>query len=58
MEMKRNIKNDYKYRYLVLINNPDYENLRDDPRFQKIVKQAKQRYEELVRKYGDLQKGR
>ena len=58
LEMKRNIKNDYKYRYLVLINNPDYENLRDDPRFQKIVKQAKQRYEELVRKYGDLQKGR
>jgi len=40
--------------YLDLINNPFYENLRDDPRFHKIVKKEKQKYEVLVKKYHDL----
>jgi len=42
------------YGYLYLINNPLYDNLRDDPRFQKIVADAKEIYEERLRKYGDL----
>jgi tetratricopeptide (TPR) repeat protein len=42
------------FKYLYLINNPHYDNLRDDPRFQKIVLDAKKIYEERLRKYGDL----
>ncbi len=42
------------YNYLYLINNPHYDNLRDDPRFQKIVANAKEIYEERLEKYGDL----
>jgi serine/threonine protein kinase/Tfp pilus assembly protein PilF len=40
--------------YLDLIHNPFFDNLRDDPRFQKIVKKEKQKYEELIKKYQDL----
>jgi tetratricopeptide (TPR) repeat protein len=42
------------YSYLALINNPLYESLRDDPRFQEIVKKQKEVYEERIKKYGDL----
>jgi len=41
-------------KYLFLINQPFYDNLRDDPRFQKIVADAKEIYEERLRKYGDM----
>jgi len=41
-------------RYLRLKNNPLYDNLRDDPRFAKVLKKAKKLYEDLLRKYGDL----
>lgn len=47
-------KNDYDFHYFILINNPFFDNLRDEPRFKEIVEKAKQVYEERVRKYGDL----
>jgi serine/threonine protein kinase/Tfp pilus assembly protein PilF len=47
-------KDDYDFHYNVLINNPFFDNLRDEPRFNEIVEKAKQVYEERVRKYGDL----
>jgi serine/threonine protein kinase/Tfp pilus assembly protein PilF len=52
--LNENIKESKKPKYLDLINNPFYDNLRDDPRFQKIVKKEKQKFEELVKKYQDL----
>jgi len=45
---------DYLYSYPVLINNPFYDHLRGDPRFQEIVRIEKKRYEEKLEKYGDL----
>jgi len=47
-------KNKFYHEYLFFINNPHYDNLRDDPRFQKIVADAKEIYEERLKKYGDL----
>jgi len=47
-------KDKYLYTYLYLINNPHYNNLRDDPRFQEIVKKAKALYDAGLIKYGDL----
>jgi tetratricopeptide (TPR) repeat protein len=44
----------YYYTYLILINNPCYEILRDDYRFQEILKAEKIKYEEKLRKYRDL----
>jgi serine/threonine protein kinase/Tfp pilus assembly protein PilF len=45
---------DYLYAYPFLINNRDFDGLRDDPRFQDIVAQEKALYEAKIRKYGDL----
>ncbi len=45
---------DYLYAYPILINIPFYDNLRDDPRFQEIVRKEKNKYEEKLEKYGDL----
>ena len=47
-------RNEDAYEYLYLRNNPHYDNLRDDPRFQKIVENSKKIYEERLKKYGDL----
>ncbi len=47
-------KKEDDYTYLYLINTPHYANLREDPRFQKIVADAKKIYEERLKKYGDL----
>jgi TolB-like protein/Tfp pilus assembly protein PilF len=44
----------YFYSYPYLISTPCYDSLRDDPRFQEIVGQEKVKYEEKLRKYGDL----
>ena len=41
--------------YLSLKSLAIYDSLRDDPRFIEILKKEKQRYEELVQKYGELQ---
>jgi tetratricopeptide (TPR) repeat protein len=44
----------FQYTYLPLMNNHFYDNLRDDPRFQKILKAQKKRYEDRLKKFGDL----
>lgn len=44
----------YLYSYPFLINNHFYDNLGDDPRFQEILKKEKKKYEEKMRKYGNL----
>jgi serine/threonine protein kinase/tetratricopeptide (TPR) repeat protein len=44
----------FKYQYYSLINNPFYDNLRDDPRFEEIVQKTKTRHEERLKTYGDL----
>jgi non-specific serine/threonine protein kinase len=47
-------KNSLRYNYLYLLHSPYYDNLRNDPRFQKIMEKAKTLYEERLKKYGDL----
>jgi len=42
------------YTYLALENLPLYDPLRQNPRFQKILADAKEIYEKRLRKYGDL----
>jgi len=44
----------YLYSYPSLINNPCYDNLRDDPRFKEIVKREKNKYKEKLKKYDRL----
>ena len=46
--------NIYLYPYPYLMNNPFYDNLRDDSRFQKIVKEEKKKYDKNQKKYGKL----
>jgi hypothetical protein len=53
--MKKSIDGGSFYPYLDLMNNPFYKNLRDDPRFKKIVAESREKYEEFSRKYGNLQ---
>jgi serine/threonine protein kinase/Flp pilus assembly protein TadD len=51
------MKKDYEHHdcsYLSLLNSPFYDNLRDDTRFQEILKKAKQKYEERLKKFADL----
>jgi len=45
---------DYFYPYPMLKSNPFLENLRSDPRFQDIVNKEKNKFEEKMKKYGDL----
>ncbi len=40
--------------YLYLINNPFYDSLRGDPRFEEIEKKEKKIYDEYLKKYGDI----
>jgi tetratricopeptide (TPR) repeat protein len=47
----REIK-EYYYTYLVLINNPFYESLEDDPRFKELVESEKKKYDERLKQYG------
>jgi tetratricopeptide (TPR) repeat protein len=44
----------YLYTYLKLINNPFFDGLRGDPRFQEILKSQKKKYEEMSSKYSGL----
>ncbi len=41
--------------YKHLLNNPLFDNLREDSRFKKIVRREKKLYEEDLKKYGDLE---
>ncbi|MFC2166043.1 protein kinase [Acidobacteriota bacterium] len=38
--------------YYELLNNPYYDNLRDDPRFQKLLEREKMMYNQALEKYG------
>jgi tetratricopeptide (TPR) repeat protein len=42
------------YSYPVLMNNPCYDSLRGDPRFQEILRMEGEKYKNLLAKYGDL----
>jgi len=46
--------NIYLYSYPFLENNPCYDNLQDDSRFQDIIKEEKMKYQEKRFKYGKL----
>lgn len=51
------IKKEYEhlqYTYLPLMNNHFYDSLRDDPRFQEILRVQKKKYEDRLKKFGDL----
>jgi hypothetical protein len=39
---------------LYLLNYPLFADLRDDPRFMALVEKEKKKYEENLRRYGDL----
>jgi len=52
-EIRKSVPSPYIF-YLDLLNNPFYDNLRDDLRFEKIIKKEKKLYEEYLKKYGDL----
>jgi len=54
IEKGSKILNVYLYPYPFLMNNPCYDNLRDDSRFQEILKDEKRKYEEKQKKYGKL----
>ena len=45
---------EYRYTYLVLINNPFYESLHDDPRFKEIVDREKKKYDERLKRHGQF----
>ena len=44
----------FLHSYLVLRSDHYLDNLRDDPRFKEIVKKQKKKYEEYLKRYGDL----
>jgi serine/threonine protein kinase/Tfp pilus assembly protein PilF len=51
------MKKDYEHHdcsYISLLNSPFYDSLRDDTRFHEILKKAKQKYEERLKKFADL----
>jgi TolB-like protein/Tfp pilus assembly protein PilF len=52
-EIKKGFEH-FQYSYLPLINNIFYDSLRDDARFEGIVKKLKKKYEERLKKYGKL----
>lgn len=47
-------RKEYLYTYLVLINNPFYESLDEDSRFQEIVEREKKKYDERFKRYGQF----
>ena len=52
--IKENINNGKSYSYLSLLNNPFYQNLRKDHLFKEILANEKEKYDELLVKFGDL----
>ena len=52
-EMKKNYEH-HDCSYISLLNSPFYDSLRDDSRFQEILKKAKQKYEDRLNRFGDL----
>ena len=45
---------EYLYTYLVLKNNPFYENLHEDSRFKDIVEREKKKYDERLKRFGQF----
>ncbi|MGB2908709.1 MAG: protein kinase [Candidatus Aminicenantaceae bacterium] len=54
IDMGFDIQQWYLYTYLYLKHNPLYDNLRDDARFQEIMRSQQAVYQERVQKYGDF----
>jgi len=54
IDMGFDIQQWYLYTYLFLKHNPLYDNLRDDARFQEIMRSQQAVYQERVQKYGDF----
>ena len=52
-EIRGDVRIPYVY-YYYLLNNPFYDNLRDDSRFKRIVKREKKLYDEELKKYSSL----
>jgi len=52
-EIRGEVSVPYVY-YYFLLNNPFYDNLREDPRFKKIVKREKKLYDSELKKYSYL----
>jgi len=52
--MLKSMEEGQVYAYIRLSHNPYYKNIREDPRFQKIMVEAKKTYELLSSKYADL----
>ena len=44
----------FQYSYLPLLNNHVYDNMRSDPHFEKILIIQKKKYEDRLKKFGDL----
>jgi adenylate cyclase len=44
----------YLYSYPILQKNPCYDSLRDNPRFEEILKREKKKYNQRLKKYGNL----
>jgi serine/threonine protein kinase/Tfp pilus assembly protein PilF len=55
--MQKSISEGGSFNYLSLLSNPQYNNIRGDPRFEKIVAEAKKTYETLSKKYGSILQG-
>jgi len=47
-------KEHFQYSYLPLLNSHVYDNLRDDPQFEKILEIQEKKYEDRLKKFGDL----
>ncbi len=54
IEKGSKILNVYLYPYPFLMNNPCYDNLRNDPRFEDILEKEKKKHEDKLKKYGKL----
>ena len=44
----------FQYSYLPLLNNHIYDNLRENPQFEKIMETQKKKYEDRSKRYSDL----
>ncbi|MDH5467994.1 MAG: protein kinase [Candidatus Aminicenantes bacterium] len=56
-ELNQEIRNKVRFPhiyYYLLLNNPFYDNLRDDPRFKRIVKREKKLYDAELKKYSNF----